>query len=278
MRKHFKSLVLAIAMCLLTSFSSNLLLATEDPLSKVSDLHRRNFISKTLGVTYLSGRFGEYAFKTAAIMAQMIGYKDRHDEDSDGSVDDEDPEVSDEILLSTKVLGSIGITSGEIGNVFQALQGFYDIQTVWIFPDAHKGTDRLLFAYVAVVRGLVNIVSDTAGFVYLFKSLLFVAMVSLVPGFLTDVLGFIKNVRDTRANFFKEDARAKFIAYAFCTLSRFPLMAGAILGILNVYEVINEPYTIGGIGIAGFSTFNIGAGIRLAVDIPALLEQWNTFY
>lgn len=199
--------------------------------------------SEDIGCLYLWGRIGEYTFKTVG-NAILIFYGNS---------------------LSAKFLTASGLLSGDLGNVLQTYQGYQDRQLVLRCPDRYSKTDKLLFARIAMIRGNVNLLSDSTSFIRLFLPDGFFAktltVISLGSTLSTDALGLVKNIRDVRKSF-KQRKPSLVPAFGFCATARPLFMISSFAMILYQLDITKEQRWILGIAIIGMLLFNFGGVIR----------------
>jgi hypothetical protein len=167
--------------------------------------------SKHIGALYLNCRIGEFIPKSLAIFILLFHF---HNTDYDSHFEP----------AGTKFLMSLGLLLGNLGNILQGYQGVLDKRLATSHQGLYAETDKLKFANIAMLRGGLNILSDTAALSLLWSAYTPLNIISAVPGVITDSLGLYKNIRDTR----NSKAVSK-IAFSFCALARLPLLLGSLL-------------------------------------------------
>lgn len=216
----------------------------ERPSGSAERLDKQQLLgrSKMLGAIYLWGRFFEYVFKGAALL---------------GSIDVKDSQrtVSQEEIA--QILIFLGLAAGELGNIFQAYQGWADCRIANRFSADYAGTDKAHFGKIAMVRGGVNLIADTAAMVANAQHNRLALTVSLGAGGLTDVMGLYKNLRDTRLTHSIER-----FAYACCTVSRPLFIANSIAGLVQALTPRQLELFIKITALIGYLMFDLGALIR----------------
>lgn len=199
--------------------------------------------SEDIGCLYLWGRIGEYTLKTAGNVI-LIFYGNS---------------------LSAKILTASGSLSGDLGNALQTYQGYQDRQLALRYPGRYSKTDKLLFARVAMIRGNMNLLSDSISIIRVFLPDGFFAktltVISLGSTLSTDTLGLIKNIRDVRKSV-KQRKPGLIPAFGFCATARPLFMISSLAMILYQLEITQEQRWILGSTIIGMLLFNFGGVIR----------------
>ncbi|MCA9507990.1 MAG: hypothetical protein KC505_06175 [Myxococcales bacterium] len=195
--------------------------------------------SKKVGACYLWGRIFEYIFYTASISTLMLA-----------------PEQSQNILASL-ILATIGKASGEIGNIFQAYQGIVDLKNAHQFPKQAIKNNKKKFAILAIARGSINLLSDTCGLVAFYYENIPIALIALIAGGVTDVLGAYKNFFDTKRN-----KSLKKFAYFSCLSSRAPFIGACITGCAETLGLYSTRLPSRMLSLIGYLFFDSGALMR----------------
>ena len=199
------------------------------------------------GYAYLWARLAEYCLRIIAFTATSADSGDRFG------------------------LLYFGGVMGLLGNLFQSYQGYQDRQLAIAFQQ-YQGTDKLKFAKITMLRGVINMFTRGLTLMMLFLKqnwmMLPISSLSLV----SDSLGLKKNWRDVA----KTKGWEQF-AFLFCTASRFFFLYSSFAGVINSSvqlvknpvnhddpsegELIFIPAQIDA-AVAAMSLFSIGALIR----------------
>lgn len=208
------------------------------PIMNEESVALRQQSSKVLGWVYLVSRTMEYNFKAPVTFVANRNF-------------------SDHLLL-------VGLCIGNLGNLFQGYQGAFDWRTYQYQDEALIS----FFAIIAILRGVGNMVADTTAVANIYSPSHSVVYVSNIVGISTDVLGFIKNVKDVFKN-----KNTRKLAYILCTLSRFPFVASNILSLhpdlLENKEDSSYRKAQNILSLTAMALFNTGAFIRLSLDLKA---------